>query len=144
VRYGTYHDRPGDLWVNLACSWRPPPRVRGTKTAAAQPEPWCLATSLDDLGCALAWYRQRMWIEESFRDWHDTFTDVLGSSADRLGRLLAALGLATACLHLLALPQVGALPRGRTLLVALALALLDHRGDCPAHVLPRPGVPPRH
>jgi hypothetical protein len=151
VRYGTYHDRPRELWVNLACSWRPPPRVRGTKPPAEQTEPWYLATSLEGLGCALAWYRQRMWVEETFRDWHATFglEDALVGSAERLGRLVAALGLATAWLHLLALPEVGALPRGwaasvvthgRASLVALALALLDHRGDFPPRALPRPLV----
>lgn len=149
VRYGTHHDRPRDLWINLACSWRLPRLVRGDKTGTEYQEPWYLATSLDTLGCAVAWYRQRMWIEETFKDWHGRFglDAVLVGSAERLGRLVAALGLATAWLHLLALPGVGALPcgwaasvvtHGRASLVALALALLDHRGDFPPHALPRP------
>ncbi len=123
--------------------------MRGTKPPAEQQEPWSWATSLDALGCAPAWDRRRMRVEETFRDRHGTFglEDVLVGSAARLGRLLAAPSLAAAWLHPLALPEVGALPRGwaasvvthgRASLVALALALLYHRGDVPPHALPRP------
>lgn len=135
VRYGTYHDRPRDLWSHLACSWRLPKRRRAKKGKEYQ-EPWYLATSLGNLGAAVAWYRQRMWLEETFKDFHSGFglDAVQVASARRLGRLVAALSLALAWLHLLAEPKLRLLPRGwaasvvthgRASRVALALAFLD-------------------
>jgi len=95
-----------------------------------------------------AWYRQRFWIEEGFKDSHSRF----GLDKARVGcperlspRLAAALTLALAWLTLAALPEVGALPPGRRAHVAqwaavsvttLTLALLDERGDLPAACLP--------
>jgi hypothetical protein len=61
--------------------------------------------------------------------------------------LVAALSLALAFLHLLALPQSRALPpnwaasvttRGTASLISLALAWLDHRHDFPPNALPYP------
>jgi hypothetical protein len=144
VRYGTFNNRPRALWINLACSWCPPPARRGDKQGKEYQEPWYLATSLGSLREAVAWYRQRMWVEETFKDFHSGFgldaTRV--TTAGRLGRLVAALTLAVAWLHLLALPEVGLLPRtwtasvvtyGRASSVALALAWFDaHEGLPPA------------
>jgi hypothetical protein len=142
VRYGTYHDKPRDLVINPACSWREPKHHREGKRAKGYQEPWYLATSLGDLTRTVAWYRQRMWLEETFKDFHNSFglEDVLVGSAPRLGRLVAALNLAIAWLHLLALPELGLLPRhwqssvvtcGKASLVSLALAWIDHLDDLP-------------
>jgi hypothetical protein len=147
VRYGTYHDRPRDLVINLAASWRPPKRLRGDRKGKEYTEPWYLATSLASLDAAVAWYRQRMWLEETFKDFQSTFglDEARVGRAARLGRLLAALSLAVAWLHLLALPKTGALPRGwaasvvtcgRASLVSLALAFLDDRREMPPNILP--------
>lgn len=152
-RYGTYHDKPRDLWINLACSWRLPKRWRSDRKGKEYKEPWYLATSLKSLGAALAWYRQRMWIEETFKDCHSTFRldQVQVTSAERLGRLVGALSLALAWLHLLALPETAILPsnwaasvvtRGRASLVALALAFLDYLHDFPSRALPKPRPKP--
>ncbi|HEX2298564.1 MAG TPA: transposase [Pseudonocardiaceae bacterium] len=54
VRDGTDHDRPRDLVVHLACSGRRPKRRRVNKGKEYQ-EPWYLATSLGNLGAAVAW-----------------------------------------------------------------------------------------
>ena len=103
---------------------------------------------LRSLRDAVAWYRQRMWVEETFKDFHSGFgldaTRV--SNAGRLGRLVAALTVAVAWLHLLALPEVGLLPRlwaasgvtyGRASSVALAHAWFDeHEGLPPALLAP--------
>lgn len=149
VRYGTYHDRPRDLVINLACSWKRPKRARATRAGKEYAEPWYLATSLGDLARTVAWYRQRMWIEATFKDAHSIFgldAAQVGSAA-RLGRLVAALTLALAFLHLLALPKSRALPkgwaasvttRGAASLVALALSWLDDRRDFPPGALPAP------
>jgi len=149
VRYGTYHDKPRNLLINLACSWRGPSRQRRGKKGKQYKEPWYLATSLNDLTRACAWYRQRMWLEETFKDFHSGFglDEVLVGKAFRLGRLVAALNLAVAWLHLLALPQAGLLPpnwqasvvtRGRASIVSLALALLDYLNDLPPAALSPP------
>lgn len=68
VRYALYHGRPRDLWTTVALCWRQPryrtrlPRHRPPK------EPWYLATSLPAANLATAWYRQRGWIEQRFKD----------------------------------------------------------------------------
>ncbi len=91
-----------------------------------------------------------MWVEETFKDFHSGFglDAARVSTAGRLGRLVAALTLAVAWLHLLALPECGLLPRrwtasvvtyGRASLVALALAWLDEYGGLPPALL---GPPP--
>jgi hypothetical protein len=149
VRYGAYHDRPRDLVINLACSWKRPKRARAKRAGKEYAEPWYLATSLGGLTAAVAWYRQRMWIEATFKDGHSIFgldQAQIGSAA-RLGRLVAALSLALAFLHLLALPRSRALPRGwaasvttrgTASLVALALAWLDEHRDFPPGALSLP------
>jgi Transposase DDE domain len=148
VRYGTFNNRPRELWIHLACTWCPP-TLRRAKQGKEYEEPWYLATSLGSLREAVAWYRQRMWLEETFKDFHSGFgldaTRV--SNAGRLSRLVAALTLAVAWLHLLALPECGVLPRGwarsvvtygRASSVALALAWLDEHGAWPPGLLPLP------
>ena len=146
VRFATYHDRPRDLVINLACSWRWPKRPRRQKKGKEYKEPWYLATSLGSLGSAVAWYRERMWLEETFKDFHSEFglEDVQIGKAGRLGRLVGALSLAVAWLHLLALARTGVLPsnwaasvvtHGRASLVSLALAYLDYLGDFPPRAL---------
>lgn len=103
-------------------------------------DPLVLATTLpvqhlaDARGSAWV-YGQRWTIEETFKDFHSGFgldaTRV--SNARRLGRLVAALTVAMTWLHLLALSEVGRVPRawsasvvtyGRASSVALALAWL--------------------
>jgi hypothetical protein len=148
VRYGTFNNRPRALEIHLVCSWCLPAQRRWDKTGKEYQEPWYLATSWGSLRDAVAWYRQRMWVEEIFKAFHSGFgldaTRV--SNARRLGRLVAALTVAVAWLHLLALPAVGLVPRtwaasvvtyGRASSVALAIAWLDeHDGLPPALLAP--------
>ncbi len=68
VRYGLYHDRPRELWINVACCWRTTARQQASRGHRPPPDPWYLATSLGSAAVAVAWYRQRWWIEPSFRD----------------------------------------------------------------------------
>jgi hypothetical protein len=150
VRYGTFNNRPRALYINLVCSWCPPAERRA-KAGREYQEPWYLATSLGSLAEAVAWYRQRMWVEETFKDFHAGFgldaTRV--TNAGRLGRLVAALTVAVAWLHLLALPEVGLVPRswaasvvtyGRASSVALALAWLDEHDGLPPALLGLPAA----
>jgi hypothetical protein len=150
VRYGTFNNRPRELWVNLACTWCPP-AVRRAERGKEYQEPWYLATSLGSVREAVAWYRQRMWLEETFKDFHAGFgldaTRI--STAGRLGRLVAALTLTVAWLHLLALPECGVLPPrwvhsvvtyGRASVLTLALAWLDEQAHCPATLPPLPAA----
>jgi hypothetical protein len=113
VCYDTFNNRPRALTLNLACTWCAPPRRRDSKPATAE-EPWYLATSLPTFAQAVAWYRQRMCLEETFKDFQSGFglDDARLSRAGRLGRLVANLTLAVAGLHLLALPEARVLPRG--------------------------------
>ena len=149
VRYGLYHGRPRDLWVNVALCWRTAVSRAGRKPRRAPAEPWYLATSLADAGRAVAWYWQRGWIEQAFKDSKGRFglDRVQVGCPARLSRLLLALTLALAWLSLLALPELHARPpgwhahvaqRGRASLITLALALLDHLRDLPAACLPAP------
>jgi hypothetical protein len=149
VRYGTFNNRPRALTINLACSWCPPAARRRAKTGQEYQEPWYLATSLGSLREAVAWYRQRMWLEETFKDFQSGFglDAARVSNARRLGRLVAALTLAVAWLHLLALPEVGLVPRhwaaavvtyGRASSVALALAWLEEHDGLPAALVALP------
>jgi hypothetical protein len=147
VRYGLYHGRPRELWINLATCWR---RVggRGNRRAPKRAaHPWYLATSWRSADQAAAWYRQRWWIEPSFKDSKSKFglAAVQVGSATRLGRLLLGLTLALAWLTLSALPQMkarlaGGVPaiaqRGRVSLITLALALFDERQGLPLECLP--------
>lgn len=61
---------------------------------------------------AVAWYRQRFWIEESFKDSMSRFhlKGVRIGSPERLTRLLLALTIALCWLALAALPESSALP----------------------------------
>ena len=95
----------------------------------------------------MAWYWQRGWIEQSFKDSKSRFglKRVRVGCPERLSRLLAALTCALAWLTLAALPELGGLPRdwsarvaqwGRASLISLALDFLDS-----LHDLPLPGLP---
>ena len=144
VRYGRWHSPPRDLRLNVALCWRVA-ECRASKKVP--PEPWYLATSLGRAARAVAWYRRRGWIEQSFKDSKSRFGLArarVGCPA-RLSRLLAALTLALAWLALAALPALGALPPGwpahvaqwgQPSLLSLALALLDERRDLPPACLP--------
>jgi hypothetical protein len=147
VRYGLYHDRPRDLVLNVALCWRVPTGHARDPRRKAPPDPWYLATSLAAAPLAAAWYWQRGWIEQSFKDSKGRFglAAVQVGCPARLSRLLAALTLALTWLTLAALPEVGALPRGwaaavaqrgRASLITLALALLDRLRDLPPACLP--------
>jgi hypothetical protein len=149
VRFGLYHDRPRDVWVNVACCWRvakrhADPRRKGPK------QPWYLATSLGDAGRAVAWYWRRGWIEQSFKDTKGGFgLDAAQVRCPvRLSRLLAALTLALSWLTLLGLPRLMLLPdgwhahvsqRGQVSILSQALAYLDEYGHLPDACLP--GLP---
>ena len=137
VRYGLYHGRPRDVAVNLAQCWRLPRHQARDPRCHHPAEPWYLATSLASPDQAAAWYRQRGWIEQSFKDSKSRFglAKVQVACPTRLSRLLAALTLALAWLALLALPSGRHLPPGWRVEVAawgrpsttvLALELLDH------------------
>jgi hypothetical protein len=92
-----------------------------------------------------------MWLKETFKDFHSGFgLDAARiSTARRLGRLVDALTLAVAWLHLLALPECGVLPPGwarsvvtygRASLLALALAWLDEHDRWPPNPFPAPAA----
>lgn len=150
VRYGLYHDRPRDLWINVVLCWRvPKSKARDPRRQRSWPkEPWYLATSLTSSKAAAAWYWQRGWIEQSFKDSKSRFGlgEVQVGSPERLSRLLSALTIALSWLTLAALPEIGALPegfhaavsqRGRASLISLGLALLDRLGNLPSSCLPQ-------
>ncbi len=149
VRYGLYHDRPRDLWINVALCWKVPKSKTRDPRRKAPAEPWYLATSLAaSAKAAAAWYWQRGWIEQSFKDLKGRFGlgEVRVGSPERLSRLLMALTIALSWLTLAALPEIGALPkgfhaaisqRGRASVISLALALLDELGNLPSSCLPR-------
>jgi hypothetical protein len=148
VRYGLYHERPRDLWINVALCWRVPKSKLRDPRRKVPAEPWYLATSLGSAKAAAAWYWQRGWIEQSFKDSKGRFglARVQVGSPERLSRLLMALTIALAWLTLAALPESGAIPegfrakvcqRGRVSVRSLALALLDELGNLPPSCLPR-------
>ena len=148
MRYGLHHDRPRDLWIHAALCWRLPKHQVRQRRAKPPDEPWYLATSLPGgARPAVAWYQQRWWIEESFKDVHSRFglKHVQIGCPQRLTRLLAAVTVALCWLTLLALPHVRALPDGwhsavaawgRPSLTSLALEYLDAFHDLPATCLP--------
>jgi len=148
VRYGLYHGRPRELFVNVALCWWVP-KSRSTDPRGGFPEePWYLATSLKDAKSAANWYWHRGWIEQSFKDAKGRFglARVQIGCPERLSRLLMALTIALSWLTLMGLPEVGAMPRrwhatvaqrGRASVVSLALELLDHLQDLPLSCLPR-------
>lgn len=152
VRYALHHGRPRALVVNVALCWRASTRRASRRPHRVPAEPWYLATSLGRAEQAVAWYWQRGWIEQSFKDSKSRFglKQVRVGCPERLCRLLAALTLALAWLTLAALPELGALPPGwaarvaqwgRASLIPLALELLDHLGDLPLACLPLPATP---
>jgi hypothetical protein len=143
VRYGQRSQgRPRDLWVNVALCWRLPRHVDRQLRHQQAEEPWYLATNQSSARQAVAWYRQRFWIEESFKDSKSRFRlkhARIGAPA-RLTRLLLALTIALCWLALAALPESGVLPVGwhaavaqwgRVSFLSLALALLDALQDLP-------------
>jgi len=82
VRYGQrYQGRPRDLWVNVAFCWRLPRHVQRTLHQTRANEPWYLATNQPSAQQAVAWYRQRFWIEIVCMQM--TKTDVLASRRRR-------------------------------------------------------------
>nr|MBF6592688.1 transposase [Ktedonobacterales bacterium] len=90
VRYGLYHGRPRDVWTHLALTWRLPRHQQRDPRHTAPEQPWYLATNLPSAAQAVAWYRQRFWIEESFKDSKSRFGlkyAQIGTAA-RLTRLL--------------------------------------------------------
>jgi hypothetical protein len=149
VRYGLYHGRPRELFVNVALCWRLPKGQKRRDPGGEEPaEPWYLATSLEDAKSAASWYRQRGWIEQSFKDSKSRFglARVQVRCPERLSRLLMALTIALSWLTLMGMPGIGAMPRrwhsavaqrGRASVISLALALLDKLGDLPPSCLPR-------
>jgi hypothetical protein len=149
VRYGLYHGRPRELFINVALCWKLPKSRRARDPRRKRPEePWYLATSLKDPKSAANWYWQRGWIEQSFKDAKSCFglARVQIRCPERLSRLLMALTISVSWLSLMALPEIGAMPRrwhaavaqrGRASITSLALALLDHLGDLPLGCLPR-------
>lgn len=147
VRYGLYHGRPRELYINVALCWRVSKSRARDPRRKQPPEPWYLATSLGTAQSAVAWYWQRGWIEQSFKDSKGRFglSGVRVGCPRRLSRLLAALTIALSWLTLAALPEIGALPerfqaavsqRGRASVISLALTLLDKLGDLPLCCLP--------
>lgn len=149
VRYGLYHGRPRDLWINVALCWRVS-KSRAKNPRRKRPEePWYLATSLSSAKSAVSWYWQRGWIEQSFKDAKSRFglSGVRVGTPERLGRLLMALTIALSWLTLMALPESGPLPEGfraavsawgRASLTGLALSLLERLGNLPLRCLPQP------
>lgn len=147
VRYGLYHDRPRDIWCNIVCCWRTTARQQRSRGHRPPKEPWYLATSLRSGEQAVAWYRQRWWVEPSFRDTKGRFglaATQVGTAA-RLGRLVIGLTLALAWLTLAVLPEVRAKPAGwgvavaqwgQASLIKLAVELFDRLGSLPAACLP--------
>lgn len=147
VRYALHHGRPTDMVINLAVCFRLPRHQLRNPRRKEPKEPWYLATSLGNAGSAVAWYQQRGWIEQSFKDAKGRFylAAVQVGSPDRLTRLLVALTIALSWLTLAALPEVGALPRGwhrdvaqwgRISVISLALELLNRLGNLPLACLP--------
>jgi hypothetical protein len=112
VRSGQrYQGRPHDLWINVALCWRLPRHVQSRHPPNLATEPWYLATNQPSAQQAVAWYRQRFWIEESFKDSKSRFQlkRVRIGSPERFTRLLLALTIALCWLALAALPESSAL-----------------------------------
>jgi hypothetical protein len=84
VRYGQrYQGRPRDLWINVALCWRLPRHVQRRHPPQQADEPWYLATNQPSAQRAVAWYRQRFWIEESFKEASRASTSSVSASARR-------------------------------------------------------------
>ncbi len=151
VRYGLYHGRPRDLHIHLARTWRLPryqQRDRRQAQPQAKPEqPWYLATNQPIAAQAVAWYRQRFWIEESFKDSRVALPSQARPDRHSRPSHAPAAGphhrpLAGWCwLALAALPESSTLPAawhaavaawGRASFLSLALVLLDETRDLPS------------
>jgi hypothetical protein len=139
-RLGTEGLHPGELRWAPAVRYGQRYQRRHVRQQAT--EPWYLATNQSSAQQAVAWYRQRFWIEESFKDSKSRFhlKHVRIGSPERLTRLLLALTIALCWLALAALPESGTLPPGwhaavaawgRASFLSLALALLDAFQDLP-------------
>ena len=105
---------PRALLSTSGVCWRLPRHVLRRHARQQADEPWYLATNQPNAQQAVAWYRQRFWIEESFKDNKSRFhlKQVRIGSPERLTRLLLALTIALCWLALAALPESGALPPG--------------------------------
>ena len=136
VRYALHHGRPNDIWLNVGCSWLPAASAAARKDPAEPDEPWFLATTAPSVALAVAWYRKRFWVEESFKDDKSRLLldEVRVESTLRLDRLLMALTIAVAWLCLIADPKAGVLPTnwnaavvtwGKASLILQALVYLD-------------------
>ncbi len=147
VRYGLYHGRARELKSNVALWWQTNARRARHPRAIPPDAPWYLATSIGTAKQAVAWYWQRGWIEQSFKDSKSGFglKRVHVQSASRLTHVLMALTIALTWLSLLGLPETNAQPpgwhaaitqRGRARSISVALALLDYLGDLPTACLP--------
>jgi hypothetical protein len=149
VRYGLYHGRPRELWIDLALCWRVSKSRAARNPRRKRPEePWYLATSLQSAKSAVSWYWQRGWIEQSFKDAKSRFglARVKVGCPERLSRLLMALTVALSWLSLMGLPEGGVLRGGfqatvsawgRASVISLALSLLEKLGDLPLSCLPQ-------
>lgn len=156
VHYSLWHGRPREVMVHVVLSWKAPIRLRRHPQRAGMPkEPWFLVSSVADIGWAVKWYKQRFWMEHTFKQSKGGYNGMVGfglhkvnvRQGERLGRLVMGLSLALLWLCLLALPQVGALPkgfanrvieRGDLSLVSLGLAYLDRFRTIPDQLLPSP------
>ena len=149
VRYGLYHDRPREIWINVALCWRVP-KSRAVDPRGKQPEePWYVATSLGSARSAASWYWQRDWIEQPFKDAKSRFglKGVGVGSPQRLSRLLMTLTIALSWLTLMGLPKgCGVVPEGfrssvsawgRASVISVALLLLEKLGNLPLCCLPQ-------
>ena len=140
--------RRRELLTNVALCWRVS-KSRAKDPRRKQPEePWYLATSLKGAKMAAAWYWQRGWIEQSFKDSKSRFglARVRVGSPERLSRLLMALSVALTWLSLMGLPESGLLPEGfraavsawgRVSVTGMALSLLEKLENIPLCCLPR-------
>jgi hypothetical protein len=156
VHYGLWHGRLRDLKVHLVLSWQKPigPRRNAGRSRLTR-EPWFLVSSVADIGWAVKWYKQRFWIEHTFKQSKGGYNGMVGfglhqvevQQGERLGRLVLGLSPALLWLCLLALPQVRALPkgfarrviaRGELSLFSLGLAYLDRFRTIPDQLLPSP------
>jgi hypothetical protein len=147
MRFGLYHGRPRDLTLQVALSWQLPRHRLRVPHHPLPEEPWYLATSLPTAHQAVAWYQQRWWIEERFKDRKSRFRlkDVQVSTPQRLSRLLMALTIALCWLAFLVFAQPGAFsPQrqaalaqwGRVSFLKTALESLATLHDWPPTCLP--------
>ena len=142
VRYGLSHGRPRDLPIPLALTGRLPRYQQRDRRQAKLEQPWYLATHQPIAAQAVAWYRQRFWIEQSFKDSTSRFRlkHVQIGTPTRLTRLLLAPTIALCWLALAALPESSTLPAGwhaavaawgRASFLSRARGLLDETRDLP-------------